>query len=258
MSRLPRLLALAAVASLALAACSSTSSGGGAVDGVSLIKAGTLTLCTNPPYPPFEEKDGDKVVGLDIDVVAEVAKDLGVPLTVVETGFDGIESGAALDAKTCDVAASGMTITEEREGKLDFSDPYFDANQGVLVAEDSGITDLDGLKGVTVGVQLATTGATFAEENGLTTKEFEDTGLQVQALRSGDVPAIINDVVTLQQYVDEDFVIGAEFETGEHYGIAVRTGNTDLLDKVNATLERITSDGTYDTIYATYFPDSKG
>lgn len=258
MSRLPRLLALAAVASLALSACSSTSSGGGAVDGVSLIKAGTLTLCTNPPYPPFETKDGDKVVGLDIDVVAEVAKDLDVPLTVVETGFDGIESGAALNAKSCDVAASGMTITKEREAKLDFSEPYFDANQGVLVAKDSGITDLDGLKKVTVGVQLSTTGAAFAKDNGLDSKEYEDTGLQVQALRNGDVPAIINDIATLQQYLDKDFVIGAEFQTGEHYGIAVKTGNTALLDKVNATLKRIKSDGTYDTIYATYFPDSKG
>jgi polar amino acid transport system substrate-binding protein len=258
MSRLPRLLALAAVASLALSACSSTSSGGGEVDGVKLIKSGTLTLCTNPPYPPFEEKDGDKVVGLDIDVVAEVAKDLGVPLTVVETGFDGIESGTALDAGTCDVAASGMTITEAREAKLDFSDPYFDANQGVLVGKDSGIKDLDGLKGKTVGVQLATTGADFAKEKGLETKEYEDTGLQVQALRNGDVPAIINDIATLQSYVDKDFVIGAEFETGEHYGIAVKTGNKDLLDKVNAALKRITSDGTYDTIYAKYFPDSKG
>lgn len=248
-------LPLLALTSLLLAACSSTSAGGGTAGDVELISAGELTMCTNPPYPPFEMKDGDQVVGLDVDVVSEVAQDLGVELVIVETGFDGIQSGAALDARQCDVAASGMTITEEREGKLDFSDPYFDANQGLLVAADSGIDGAD-LDGVKVGVQQATTGESYATDQGWETVQYEDTGLQIQALRNGDVGAIINDIATLQEYVDDEFVIGGEYETGEQYGLGVKTGNTALLEAVNATLARIADDGTYQEIYATYFAET--
>ncbi len=246
-------LAAAVGATIALAGCSSTAASGSTSEsGVPLIAEGKLTVCTNPPYEPFEFKEGGEIVGLDIDIVAEVAADLGVELALVETGFDGIQSGAALNAGTCDLVASGITITEERAGKLDFSDPYFDANQGLLVPAGSGLDSLEALAGVTVGVQQATTGETFAADNGLTTVQFEDLGLQIQALKNSQVEAIVNDIAVLGPYVDDDFVIGTEFVTGEQYGLGVKTGNTALLDAVNATLERIATDGTYDEIYATW------
>jgi polar amino acid transport system substrate-binding protein len=238
------------VAVLALAGCSSASSDATSESGVPLIAEGKLTVCTNPPYEPFEFKEGDQIVGLDIDIVQEVANDLGVELALVETGFDGIQSGAALNAGSCDLVASGITITEEREGKLDFSDPYFDANQGLLVPAGSDLDSLESLAGVTVGVQQATTGETFAADNALNAVQFEDLGLQIQALKNGQVEAIINDIAVLGPYVDESFVIGTQFETGEQYGLGVKTGNTALLDAVNGTLERIATDGTYDEIYA--------
>ncbi|NTW40421.1 MAG: amino acid ABC transporter substrate-binding protein, partial [Cellulomonadaceae bacterium] len=223
---------LLAACALVLTACSSTASDPEASSsgGVSLITSGTLTVCSNPPYEPFEYKDGDTVVGLDIDIVQQVADDLGVELAVVETGFDGIQSGAALDANTCDVVASGITITDEREGKLDFSDPYFDANQGLLAPAGSGLDSLEALAGKTIGVQQATTGETFATDNGLTTVQFEDTGLQVQALKNGQVDAIINDIAVLGPYADDTFEVAAEFPTGEQYGLGVKTGNTALLE----------------------------
>lgn len=239
-----------AVAALALAGCSSASSDATSESGVPLIAEGKLTVCTNPPYEPFEFKEGDQIVGLDIDIVQEVANDLGVDLALVETGFDGIQSGAALNAGSCDLVASGITITEEREGKLDFSDPYFDANQGLLVPAGSSLDSLESLAGVTVGVQQATTGETFAADNALNAVQFEDLGLQIQALKNGQVEAIINDIAVLGPYVDDSFVIGTQFETGEQYGLGVKTGNTALLDAVNGTLERIVTDGTYDEIYA--------
>ncbi len=239
-----------AVAALTLAGCSSASSEATSESGVPLIAEGKLTVCTNPPYEPFEFKEGDQIVGLDIDIVQEVANDLGVDLALVETGFDGIQSGAALNAGSCDLVASGITITEEREGKLDFSDPYFDANQGLLVPAGSSLDSLESLAGVTVGVQQATTGETFAADNGLTSVQFEDLGLQIQALKNGQVEAIINDIAVLGPYVNDSFVIGTQFETGEQYGLGVKTGNTALLDAVNGTLERIATDGTYDEIYA--------
>lgn len=250
----PRLaLAAALGAGLLLAGCSSTAGSDAASSGgVPLVTEGKLTVCTNPPYEPFEFKKDGEVVGLDIDIVQAVADDLGVELALVETGFDGIQSGAALNAGTCDLVASGITITPEREGKLDFSDPYFDANQGLLVAAGSGLDSLEALADATVGVQQATTGETFAADNGLTTVQFEDLGLQVQALKNGQVDAIINDIAVLGPYVDDSFVIGTQFETGEQYGLGVKTGNAAFLEAVNATLSRIREDGTYDDIYASF------
>lgn len=261
MSALPlrRTLALVATvgAVLAVGACSSTANDDGGTDGgttdtVSLVDEGTLTICTNPPYEPFEYEEGGEVVGLDIDIVSEVAADLGVELAVKVTPFDGIQSGQDLDSGNCDVVASGITITEEREEKMDFSDPYFDADQGLLVAAGSGLDSVEALEGLKVGVQQATTGETWATDQGLSTVQFEDLGLQIEALRSGQIDAAINDIAVLGPFVDGDLEIGTTFPTGEQYGLGVKTGNTALLDAVNATLERIQSDGTYDEIYTTH------
>jgi polar amino acid transport system substrate-binding protein len=173
-------------------------------------------------------------------------------MTPVETGFDGIQSGAALNAGTCDIVASAITITKERAGKLDFSKPYFDANQGLLVPSGSGLDSLASLAGKKVGVQLATTGETYAKDNGLETVSFEDLGLQVQALKNGEVDAIINDIAVLTPYATDGYEVGTEFVTGEQYGLGVKKGNTALLTAVDATIDRIKSDGTYDTLYTKY------
>ncbi|RMI07023.1 ABC transporter substrate-binding protein [Cellulomonas triticagri] len=250
---------VAAAAALLLAACGGgDSSSGDAEGGVELVSAGSLTLCTNPPYEPFEYEEGGEVVGLDIDIVNEVATDLGVELVTKVTPFEGIQSGADLNTNNCDVVASGITITPERQEKIDFSDPYFDANQGLLVPEGSDLSSLDSLDGKKIGVQQATTGETWAQDNGLETIQFEDLGLQVQALRTGQVDAVVNDIAVLGPYVSEGFEIGNEFSTGEQYGIGVKQGNTALLDAVNATLERIREDGTYDDIYTQYIGTAPG
>ena len=242
-----------AAAALLLTACSSTAGGGdgggGEAGEVQLLDEGVLTMCTNPPYEPFEYEEGGEIVGLDVDIAQEVADDLGAELEVKVTPFEGIQSGQDLEAGNCDVVASGITITEEREQNMDFSDPYFDADQGLLVAAGSGLDSVEALEGLTVGVQQATTGASWAEEQGLTTVEFEDLGLQIEALRSGQIDAVVNDIAVLGPFASDDFEIGTTFPTGEQYGIGVRTGNTALLEAVNATLDRIRGDGTYDEIY---------
>ncbi len=263
MRSLTRLAVPVAAAALLLAGCSSTAGDNdddaapagedSAASGeVTLLNEGTLTVCTNPPYEPFEYEEDGQVVGLDMDIVGEVAEDLGVELEIKITPFEGIQSGADLDAGNCDIVASGITITEEREAKMDFSDPYFDADQGLLVPAGSDIAALEDLEGMTVGVQTATTGLGFADDNGLDYVEFEDLGLQVEALRSGSVDAVINDIAVLGPFASDDFEVATTFPTGEQYGLGVKTGNTALLDAVNATLERIASDGTYEEIYTKY------
>jgi polar amino acid transport system substrate-binding protein len=158
----------------------------------------------------------------------------------------------ALNSGSCDIVASGITITPEREEKIDFSEPYFDANQGLLVAEGSGLDDVDSLAGKKVGVQQATTGETWANDNGLDVVQFEDLGLQVQALKTGQIDAAVNDIAVLGAYVGDGLEVAAEFSTGEQYGLGVKKGNTALLDQVNATLDRIREDGTYDTLYTKF------
>ena len=101
-------------------------------------------------------------------------------------------------------------------------------------------------------MQTATTGLTFAEDNGLTTAEFEDLGLQIEALRAGQIDAVINDIAVLGPFAGDEFEVGTTFPTGEQYGLGVKTGNTALLAAVNDTLARILSDGTYDDIYIKY------
>lgn len=255
MLRRTRTTAVVGLAALALAACSSTATdddAGAAAGEVQLIEEGTLTVCTNPPYEPFEYEEDGEIVGLDIAIAQEVATDLGVGLSTLVTPFEGIQSGQDLESGNCDVVASGITITPEREDKMDFSDAYFDADQGLLVAAGADLTSVDDLAGLKVGVQGATTGETWAAEQGLETVQFEDLGLQVEALRSGQIDAAINDIAVLGPFVGDDLEIGTTFPTGEQYGLGVRTGNAALLDAVNATLERIREDGTYDEIYTQY------
>lgn len=250
------LLPLAASAALLLAACSSggddTSGGDASSGGVQLVNDGQLTMCTNPPFEPFEYEDGGEIVGLDPAIVGEVAEDLGVELNVKATPFEGIQSGVDLNTGNCDIVASGISITPERQNKFDFSEPYFDADLGLLVAEGSDIDSEEALEGKSIAVQQATTGDDWVQEQGLNAVQFEDLGLQIQALKTGQVDAVINDIAVLGPYISEGLEVTATFTTGDQYGFGVKKGNTALLDQVNATLDRIHSDGTYDEIYTEF------
>lgn len=251
------LLAASLAGVLALSACG----GGGEVatteGGVELVQEGKLVTCTHLPYEPFQFQDGAEIVGFDVDVVDAIAEDLGVEQEIVDTPFETIQSGEDLNAGKCDLAAAGMTITDVREENLDFSDPYFEATQALLTAQGSGYASLDDLAGKTLGVQSGTTGSDYATENATDAElvTFEDLGLLLTAVQSGQVDAGINDNGVLYDFANQndDVEVTAEFDTGEQYGIGMRTDNTALLEQVNATLERIQGDGSYDAIYEEWF-----
>jgi polar amino acid transport system substrate-binding protein len=221
---------------------------------VETVEAGKLKVCTNPPYAPFEDTDGTEIVGFDMDLTAEVAKDLGLEIEFISIGFETIESAAALDTGSCDIGASALTITEDRAAKLDFSNSYYQTTLGLLVPTDSGVKTLADLEGEPVGVQQGTTGELWAAEQPELTeiRQYEGLGDQITALKTGDVAGVFNDEPTLAPYEEEGFTV-LTFETGENFGFAVKKGNTALLEQVNKTLDRVHSDGTYDALIAKWF-----
>jgi polar amino acid transport system substrate-binding protein len=231
--------------------------------GVELVKAGQLTVCTHLPYPPFQFTRGDEVVGFDVDLMDLVADELGVEQEILNTPFEGIETGETLNTMQCDAAAAGMTITEEREEVMDFSDPYFDATQALITPKGSGLASLEDLSGKRLGVQVSTTGQEYAQDNApadVDLVQFEDLALLLAAVKNGQVDAGINDNGVLYDYVKDnpDVEVTAEFDTNEQYGVSVKTDNTELLDAINKALSDAREDGTYDEIYQKWFGTTPG
>jgi len=226
--------------------------------GFTPVNPGKLTVCTNPPYLPFQDTDTatGTIVGFDMDLMAEVAGDLGLILEPRDTPFEAIESAVALNVGDCDVGASALTITEDRAAKMDFSEPYYEAVMGMLVMADSGITTLADLEGEAVGVQQGTTGDYWAEEQPELTnvRQFEGLGEQVTALKAGEVAGVLNDEPALIRYEEDGtMVMSMTFDTQETMGFAVVKGNVALLNAINTTLERLHNDGTFDEIMARWF-----
>ncbi len=255
---------MAAVAAVATVAAGCGGDEGETVEGgVELVKADQLTVCTHLPYPPFQFSQGDEVVGFDVELMDLVADDLGVEQEILNTPFEGIETGETLNTLQCDAAAAGMTITDEREEVMDFSDPYFDATQALITPKGSGLTSLDDLAGKRLGVQVSTTGQEYAEGNvpdDVELVQFEDLALLLAAVKNGQVDAGINDNGVLYDFVKDnpDLEVTAEFDTNEQYGVSVKTGNTELLDAINTAFSEARDDGTYDEIYKKWFGQTPG
>ncbi|MEU0476797.1 ABC transporter substrate-binding protein [Streptomyces olivaceus] len=250
--------ATTAAAGLVLAAgCSSDDGGDGGKNtagGVELVKADQLTTCTHLPYPPFQSEIDGKVQGFDVSLVDLVADDLGVKQEILDTPFENFKTGASLNAGECDLAAAGMTITEERKKNVDFSDPYFDATQAVLANKKSGITSFADLKGKKTGAQAQTTGEDYAKSQGLDPVSFESSDAVLNGLRTGQVEAVVIDYPVVQGWLKDKatsdaFMVAEQVNTGEQYGITVKKGNAALRKAINKALADAKADGTYKKLY---------
>ncbi|MBO9626179.1 MAG: transporter substrate-binding domain-containing protein [Microbacterium sp.] len=262
-------IALAAAATLALAGCatgasdsgSGSGSGDAAANPYGLVEAGTLTVCSDIPYPPFEVEGGDNgtgYTGFDIDLLGAIAKKLDLKLAVQDVGFDALQSGTTLAAGTCDVGASAMTITDKRKANIDFSDPYYDSLQSLLVRTDSGIKSIKDLDGKNVGVQQGTTGETYANDNakGAQIVQYPSDGELWPAMQAGQIDAILQDQpVNLEhEKADSSYKIVETYNTDESYGFAFAKGEKKkLVDAVNGALKDLRDSGDYQTIYDSYF-----
>ncbi|GAB2654544.1 basic amino acid ABC transporter substrate-binding protein [Saccharopolyspora gloriosae] len=254
-----RALALLPALALTVAGCAQSIAPVGADGELQFKEPGKLTTCTHLPYPPFQFDENGKTVGFDVELVDLVARDLGLQQELFDTPFEGIQSGEALNTRKCDVAAAAMTITDTRKQNMDFSDPYFDAKQALLVTKKAPYQDLAELRGKKLGVQLGTTGEEYATEHkaahGYEIVQFEDVALMQSAVQSGKVDAAINDNGVVLDFAKKnpDTEVTAEYGTGEAYGIGVQKGNAQLVAKVNESLRKAQESGEYDRIYQKWF-----
>lgn len=216
---------------------------------------GVLTMATNAEFPPYEYHDGGTIVGIDVEIAAAIAEKMGMTLEVEDIAFDSIipeiQSGKA------DIGAAGMTVDEDRLMNVDFSDTYTTASQVIIVKNDSSITGPDDLAGKSIGVQLGTTGDIYAtdyEEDGSSIERYSKGFEAVQAMMQGKIDAVVIDQEPAKVFVseNEDIKILDEALTVEEYAIAVKKGNTELLEKVNAALAEIKESGELQKIIDKY------
>lgn len=266
LGRLPAFRGIAKLAGACLAlgmAASPVTALGATTDGIHLVKPGYLTICTHLSYKPFEyiNKDG-KVVGFDVDMLDLLAAKLGVKTKVISIDWNQVTSGAVFAANRCDVAMGAETITPERAKAVLFSEPYFNATQVLLAKKAAGITGLASLKGKRLGVQVNTTGQIYADKRakqyGYTTVVFPDLISEASAVSAGAVAASINDNGPMYAYAQThpNTDVVAAFDTGEHYGFAVKKDDanaTRLVTMLNHVITKAKADGEYNKIFKTWF-----
>ncbi len=214
-----------------------------------------LVMGTNAAFPPFEYVEGGAISGVDADLMAAIAAKLGLTLEIVDMEFDSLPT--ALSNGQIDVIAAGYTVKPDREETMDFSDSYYTAAQTIIVLKDSKITTADDLKDKVIGVQTGTTGswnaADYTTEDKI--KGFANGMLAVEALKNGQVDAVIIDNNPAKSYADENpdtlVLIENQF-AAEDYALAVAKGNAVLLEKINTALAEMKADGSFDAIIAKY------
>ncbi|SPR91811.1 transporter substrate-binding domain-containing protein [Bacillus altitudinis] len=246
------LLIMGLIVVLVMAACGSKSDSGSGEG------KGTYKIGIDVTYPPFEFEKGGKTVGIDVDLINAIAKDQDFKVKLEAMDFSGIIP--AMQAGQLDVGMGGMSITDERKKKVDFSDPYFDAGLTVVVKKDSSIKSIDDLKGKKLAVKNGTTGAKFATDNadkyGYEVVQFNDSPSMFQEVSNGNADALIEDYPVITYAIAQQDLklktVGDRLN-GDQYGISVmKSKNQDLLKKINKGLENLKKNGEYDKIIEKY------
>lgn len=223
----------------------------------------TYVVGSGGTYRPFEYENSQKQLeGFDIDIIKAVAKAEGFNVKLVNTPWEGIF--ATLNSGDRDIIISGITITDKRKQMVDFSTPYFPAEQTIVVPKGSTVDSVAALKELKVGVVNSSTGDLVVSDvlgkNNTAIKRFDNTPLMLQELYEDGINAAVGDVGVAKFYIkthpEKEFslVPDAKFER-QYFGIAVAKGNEELRDKINAGLKKIIADGTYAKIYQDWFDD---
>lgn len=253
------LLLTTAMAVTFLAGCGNNAAKEGSASAEGKSEAAKVVVGTNPVFQPFEYQDeAGKMTGFDLDLMTEIGKDQGFEVEVKSMEFDALVG--AIQSGTIDVVASGMSITDERKEKVNFSKPYMDASLGIIVDKTSDIKSKDDLKGKVVSAQLGTTGADACQElkeQGVVkdVKLLDNFNTCIQDLKNGGCDAIINDMPVNQAYMaahPDDVVLVGEPYVADYYGLAVAKDNEELLEKINTGLDNLIKNGKYEELCKKY------
>lgn len=242
---------------VAFMGCSSPQETGGEVNGETGIETGELIMGTNADFPPFEfRNDQNEVDGFDVDIAKAIAAALGKELFIEDMEFGGLTQ--ALNSKRIDIAVAGMTITEKRLEEVNFSEPYYNAGQTVVVLEDeTEIKSVDDLEGKIIAVQLGTTGDLEAHDRfpADNIRQYNKINEGFLDLANKRVDAIIIDVPVAERYIEIKGgckTVGGIF-TEELFGIAVNKENTELLAEINNVLADLKESGQFDELISKWF-----
>lgn len=221
-------------------------------------KAKVLRVGCNADFAPFEFQETDgKYAGFDMDLIRAIGKEMGYEVEIQNINFDGLIP--AVDAGNIDVIISGMTITEERAKKVQFSKPYYQSGLTIVVQNDNtAIKSFKDLEGKTVAVQIGTTGAKEAKKiKDVKVKEFNSSADTFTELNNGGVDAVVNDRPVNDYFIAKNgkgkVKALSEILTAEDYGIAMSKNNKETAQKLDAALEKLKSNGEYDKIYEKWF-----
>ena len=230
-----------------------------------MAHADTYKVGTHPTFAPFEfSSTKGEITGFDLDLIKAIAKANGDEVQIESMPFDGLIP--ALLTGNLDLIISGMTITEARKHRVDFSKGYYDSNLSILIHKDKAdvYTSAESLKGKTICVQIGTTGHAFADTISPDhVKALNNEPDAILELSNGGCEAVINDrpvnlyylkrskLTTLSEFVDPKFK-----ENVDSFGIAVRKGQTDLLEKINTGLEKLEQSGELDQLHIKWFGQS--
>lgn len=222
--------------------------------------AATLNVGTEATFAPFEFMDEKtkEVTGFDMEIIEAVAKATGDKVRLHNMGFDGLIP--SLQAGIIDVTVAAMTITPERQKRVDFTEPYYQSGLTILIrkADAAKYTDLKAFEGTRLCAQIGTTGAMMANRvKDAKVTEFNSITEAFMELKAGGCAAVINDKPVVDYYLvrrgDDSVMTLPQVFDAENYGMAVKKGNKALLDKLNEGLKEIKANGEYDRIYAKWF-----
>ena len=220
---------------------------------------GKLVVATNAEFAPYEYRENGEITGIDMQIVQAIADELGMELKIEDMHFDSII--AAVQSGKADLGAAGMSVTEDRKKNVDFTKEYTETSQVIIVKNDEPVTtdttvrSSEDLPGKRIGVQLGTTGDTIATEyekknDGTTVQRFNKAADAVQALKQGKVDCMILDKLPSQYFLNQnsDIKMLDEELQKESYAMCVKKGNKELLDKLNAAIDKLDKDGTLESI----------
>jgi len=208
-----------------------------------------IVFGTNAEFPPFEFVAAEGVIGefdgIDMAIADLIAKDNGMTAEISNMEFDSLL--IALENGQIDAVIAGMTVTEERKEKVDFSKPYYQATQVMIVKEDSDIAKATDMEDKKIAVIQGYTGETCVSEMGYKYTSFKKGTDAILELVNGKADVVVIDSATAGKYVSDNeglkIVEDADAFASEEYAIAIAKGNTELLDKVNASIEKLLADG---------------